>query len=59
MAKTNGVTFVLAEPCELPPATEGELVIVVDGVSDSKRIVLPYGVALGQTSVRYDVVAPF
>ena len=59
LAKTNGVTFVLAEACELPLNTEADLVIIVDGDSDSKRIVLPDGVALGQMSVRYLEAVPF
>ncbi len=31
LAKTNDATLVLAEPCELPPGIEGELLIIVDG----------------------------
>jgi hypothetical protein len=59
LAKTNGVTFVLAEPCALPPASEGELSITVDGQTDSKLVVLPDGAMPGQPCVRYEVVAPF
>jgi hypothetical protein len=59
LAKTNGVTLVLADACELPPATEAELLIIVDGQGDSKQIVLPDGVAAGQTCVRYEQTVPF
>lgn len=59
LAKTNGVTFVLAQPCEFPPGTQGDLVVFVDGKKDSKLVELPSGVALGQTVVNYKVLAPF
>jgi hypothetical protein len=59
LAKTNGRTFTLSEPCELSPGTEGELLVIVDGDKDSKRVVLPDGVASGETVVRYEVAAPF
>jgi hypothetical protein len=59
LAKTNGYTFVLAESCELPPGAEGELLTVVDGNSNSRRVVLPDGVLRGQTLVKYEVAAPF
>ena len=59
LAKTNGETLHLADPCELPPGTEAEMHIIVDGDDNSKRIVLPAGVALGQTRVPYEVAVPF
>lgn len=59
LAKTNGRTFVLAEPCELPPGAEGDLLTIVDGESNSRRVVLPEGVCQGQTVVKYLVAAPF
>lgn len=59
LAKSNDATLVLAEPCELPPGIEGELLIIVDGRANSQRIVLPEGVGQGQTSICYSVVAPF
>jgi hypothetical protein len=59
LAKTNGCTFVLAESCELPPGAEGELLTVVDGKANSRRVVLPDGVLSGQTLVKYLVAAPF
>ncbi len=31
VAKSNGERFVLADPCEAPPGTEGELLVIVDG----------------------------
>ena len=59
LAKTNGSTFVLAQPCELPPGTTGELLIIVDGQPDSRLVVLPDGICRGQTLVNYKVAAPF
>ncbi|HZZ27009.1 MAG TPA: hypothetical protein VFE46_03300 [Pirellulales bacterium] len=59
LAKSNGCTFVLAESCELPPGTEGDLLVIVDGKKDSRRVVLRKGVSIGQTTVEYEVVAPF
>jgi hypothetical protein len=59
IAKSNGSTFVLAEPCELPPNTEGDLLTIIDGNRDSRRIELPYGVIAGQTTVDYRELAPF
>jgi hypothetical protein len=59
LAKTNGVTLVLSEPCVLPPGSEVELVIIVDGNSDSKQIVLPDGVLPGQARIPYQVTVPF
>ncbi len=58
LAKTNGYSFVLAEPCELAPDTEGDMQIIVDGAADSTRIALPQGTRAGQTVVEYKVVAP-
>jgi len=59
LAKTNGSTFVLAEPCEIAPGTTGDLLIIVDGKRDSKRVMLPKGVASGQSVAEYAVIAPF
>lgn len=59
LAKTNGRAFVVAEPCELPPGTEGDLLTIIDGKAESRRVVIPEGVFRGQTSVRYEVAAPF
>jgi len=59
LAKSNGCTFVLAELCELPPDIEGDLLVIVDGKKNSRRVVLRKGVAKGETIVEYDVVAPF
>lgn len=59
LAKSNDRAFVLAEACELPPGTVGELLIIVDGKSDSRLISLPFGVCKGQTLVSYQVAAPF
>jgi hypothetical protein len=59
LAKSNGSTFVLAEQCELPPRTEGDLLTIIDGHRDSRRVIIPDGVFVGQTAVGYKVVAPF
>ena len=59
LAKTNGKNFVLSEECELPPGTEGELLIILDGREDSRRIKLPGGVSAGDLSTSYEVLAPF
>jgi hypothetical protein len=59
LAKTNGSTFTLAEPCELSPGTSASLLVIVDGQSDSRQIKLPDGAVHGQMVVRYEVEAPF
>ncbi len=59
VAKTNGRTFVVAEPCELLPGTIGDLIVIVDGRQTSKRIVLPNGVRAGEVVVDYKIEAPF
>jgi hypothetical protein len=59
LAKTNGCTFVLAEPCELAPGTAGELVVIVDGEKNVRSVCVADGVIAGQTVVEYDVMAPF
>jgi dTDP-4-dehydrorhamnose 3,5-epimerase-like enzyme len=59
LAKTNGRTFVVAEPCELTAGTTGQLVVIVDGEQNSKLVTLPDGVVRGQTLVHYTIAAPF
>jgi hypothetical protein len=59
VAKTNGRTLVLAEPCELPADTVAQLVVIVDGKANSRLVTLPGGVFKGQTVVEYRVAAPF
>ncbi len=59
LAKTNNLSFTLADDCELPPGSEGELIVTVDGNSFSRTISLPCGIVLGQTTVDYTVAAPF
>ena len=53
LAKTNTATLLLIDACELAPQTQAELLIIVDGVEDCQSIVLPDGVALGQSVVPY------
>ena len=59
LALTNGVNFLLAEDCELEPGTNAELLVIIDGEADTRRIELPDGVALGQRRVRYQEAIPF
>ena len=56
LAKTNDSTFVFAEPCEHAPGTTGDLVVIVDRKTDSKLVVLPKGLAGGQTVAEYSVL---
>lgn len=59
LAKTNHREFVVLEPCDLPPGTEGELLVIVDGRPDSREVMLPEGMNLGQIRVSYQVTVPF
>ena len=59
LAKTNGDCFVFAESQELSAGTIGDLVVTVDGTTDTKLVELPSGSYLGQSFVAYKVVAPF
>lgn len=59
LAKTNGQTMVVADPCELSPGAEGELLVIVDGSKSSRRVVIEDGIVRGQTIVKYRVAAPF
>ncbi len=59
LAKTGPDEITFVEPCELPPGTEGELVIIVDGHRDSRAIVLDEGAIRGRQEVRYSVAVPF
>jgi len=59
LAKTNGCTFVVAEPAQFAPGTQGELVVIVDGREHSRLVSLPNGIWPGDTKVPYEVIAPF
>ena len=59
LAKTNGSEFVLSKPHELSPGTSGDLIVILDGQSESRRVNLPDGVARGEVVVQYVVEAPF
>ena len=59
LAKTGRTTLAFAEACELPLGTEGELVVCVDGHCDTRSVVLPDGLTLGQRTAAYAVTAPF
>ena len=59
LAKTNGKAFVLSEPRDMPPGTEGHLVVEVDGEVSSRKVVLPDGAIIGETIVSYLPAVPF
>jgi hypothetical protein len=59
LAKTNGRSFVLAEPCALAPATQGELVVIIDGEANCRSVELPDGATEDQKVVPYKVLVPF
>jgi hypothetical protein len=59
VAKTGRDAVVLAEPCELSPGTEGELVMIVDGHRESRPVVLDDGAVSGRREVRYSVAVLF
>ncbi|MBX9789788.1 MAG: hypothetical protein K2Y37_12795 [Pirellulales bacterium] len=59
VAKSNGSSFVLIEPCRLAPGTCGDLVVIVDGHRNSRQVSLPDGALAGRATVAYQVVAPF
>ena len=56
LAKSNGQSFALAEPCDLQPGTEAELLVLIDGNATTRRVILPDGVVHGQVVVKYDAV---
>jgi len=59
LAKSNGTSFVLVEPCQLAPGTCGDLVVIVDGHRDSRQVSLPSGAMPDRAAVTYHVIAPF
>jgi hypothetical protein len=59
VAKINGKQLTLAEPCELSPGSQGQLVVIVDDHQSARTVVLPDGVDQGQREAHYSVVAPF
>lgn len=59
VAKTNHEQISSNEWCNIPPGTEGDLLVIIDGNARSRRVVLPEGVEPGQTTVKYTVAAPF
>jgi hypothetical protein len=58
VAKTGRDTVTLVEPCDLPPGTEGELVMIVDGHRESRAVVLDDGANRERREVRYSVAVP-
>jgi len=59
VAKSSHLVFCVAVPLELPPGTEGDLLVTIDGESHSRRVRLPKGMHPGQLEVPYEVTAPF
>lgn len=59
IAKSNDREFCVVEPRELPPGIEGDLLVIVDGSSHSRRVALPHGMQSGEQRVAYTVTAPF
>jgi hypothetical protein len=59
IAKTSRDTLTFAQPCELPPGSEGTLSITVDGCESTRLVVLDDGVLNGNQLARYSTAAPF
>jgi hypothetical protein len=59
VAKSDHRRFVLCESCTVPPGTEGDMVVIVDGSASSRRVTIPAGIQEGQTTVDYIVACPF
>lgn len=59
IAKTSRDTLTFAQPCELPPGSEGTLSITVDGCQSTRLVVLDDGVINGDQLARYSTAAPF
>ena len=59
VAKSNERWFVVVQPQELRCGIEGELLVIVDGNSHSRRVRLPHGMRLDQIKTPYEVTAPF
>jgi hypothetical protein len=53
IAQTGPNSFILRDPCELPPGTEGTIVISVDGDEREIHAFLQNGVAIGCSEVQY------
>ena len=56
LAKSNGQSFALAEPCDLQPGSEAELLIVIEGNATTRRVMLPEGIVHGQVVVKYAAI---
>lgn len=59
VAKSSPTTFFAVEPRILPAGVEGELVVIVDGNSTSRRVRLPSGMQVDPLPTPYEVTAPF
>ncbi len=59
LAKSNESWFVVVQPRELPCGIEGELLVIVDGNSHSRRVRLPQGMRTDRFNTPYEVTAPF
>lgn len=58
LAKTNGCTFVLAELWQLLAGTEGQLIVIVDGIETSRPVRVLEDVNAGETTVKYSEIVP-
>jgi hypothetical protein len=59
IAKLNRDYLTLAESCELAPATEAQLNVIIDEKKSTQMVLLNDGASAGQREVRYSMLAPF
>jgi len=58
VAQVGDRSLILREQFECPPASEGQVVIVVDGHSTAYRILLDEGITLGKREVAFSDITP-
>lgn len=58
VAKSGPTYFYVVEPRDLPAGAEGDLLVIIDGISSSRRIRLPTGMQANQLHTQYEVTAP-
>jgi hypothetical protein len=59
IAKVGKGTLTFARPVELPPGTEGTMVVSVDDHRTTRKVSLDDGACFGQRTVRYRELVPF
>ncbi len=57
VAKSSHSYFYAVEPRDLPAGVEGDLLVIVDGNSSSRRVRLPLGMQANQLPTQYEVAA--